>query len=160
MTLFFDVLLDDFVGHVAARHAEVPACPQMASPELLSQMWKLTHQFVGTLPFQHLEQTTNGQARRHTHEQMDVIAGDVPFHDRNFMRAADFPDQFTDPCANFTSHDGFAVLRHPDDVQMNTKNSVRAMSVFCHEDRLYHARENLLKSSPKGEGFNPPRGGQ
>jgi hypothetical protein len=45
-------------------------------------------------------------------------------------------------------------------VQVNAKNSVRAVSVFCHDDRLYHAPENLLKSSPKSKGFNPPRWGQ
>src|SRR5215210_5639400 len=98
MVLLFDVLLDDFVGHVAARNAKVSPCPHVAAPELLSQVWKLMHQFVGTLPLEHLEQPTNCDPWRHTHEQMNVIAGDMPFHDRHFVSAADFADQFSQSC--------------------------------------------------------------
>ena len=160
MTLFFDILLDDVIGHVPRTDTEVAACPEVSAPELLSQMWELTHQLVGTLPFQHLEQSADRQTRWHAHEQMNVVSRHMPFHDRHFMRAADFADQFTDSCANLTSHHGLTVLRDPDDVQVNAKNSMRAMSVLCHDHRLYHAPENLLKSSPEGEGFNPPRWGQ
>jgi hypothetical protein len=160
MTLFFDVLLDDFIGHVAARNAKVSARPEMATPEFLSQVWKLMHQLVGTLSLEHLEQPTNGQTRRHAHEQMNVIAGDVSFHNRDFVRAAYFADQLSKSCAYFTSHHWFAILRDPNDVEVDAKNSVCAMPIFCHGLRLYHALENLLKSSPKGEGFNPPRWGQ
>ena len=160
MTLFFDVLLNDFVSDVAAGNAKVASRPEVASPELLSQMWELTHQLVGTLPFQHLEQPANRQTWRHAHEQMNVVAGDVPFHNRDFVSTADFADQLSESCANFTSHHGFAILCDPDDVQVDAKNRVCAMPIFCHGKGLYHARENLLKSSPKGEGFNPPRWGQ
>ena len=136
MTLFFNILLDDFIGDVAAADTEIPSCPEVASPELLSQMWKLMHQLVGTLPFQHLKQPTDGQTRRHAHEQMNVVAGDMPFHNRDFMSAADFADQLTESGANFTSHDGFAILCDPDQVQVNAKNSVCAMPVVCHGLRL------------------------
>ena len=132
MTLFFDVWLDDLVGHIAARHAKVSAGPEVASPELLSQMWELMPQLVRTLPFQHLNEPADSQARRHAHEQMKVIAGDMPFHDRDFMRAADFADQFTQSCADFTPPDGFAILRDPDEVQVNAKNRMRAMPIVCH----------------------------
>ena len=133
MTLFFDVLLDDFVGDVATRNAKVSARPHVATPELLSQMWKLMHQLVRTLPLEHLEQPTDGHSRWHTDEQMNVIAGDMPFHDRHFRSAADFADQLSEPCANFTTHDWLTIFRDPDDVQMNAKDCMRAMSVFCHE---------------------------
>src|SRR5688500_5955847 len=113
MTLFFDVLFDDFIGDVAATDTEIPSCPEVASPEFLSQVWKLVHQFVGTLPFQHLEQAADGQTRWHAHQQMNVVAGDVPFHNCDFRSAADFPDQFTQTCANFTTHHWFTILCHP-----------------------------------------------
>ena len=160
MTLLFNVLLDNFVGDVAAANAKISARPEVAAPELLSQMWKLVHQLVGTLPFQHLEQPTDALAWRHAHEQVNVVARDMPFHNRDFVSAADFADQLTESGADFTTHDWLTILRDPDDVQVNTKNRVRAVPIFCHGCALYHAAENLLKSSPKGEGFNPPRWGQ
>ena len=132
MTLFFDVLLDDFVGDIATTDAKVSACPEVASPEFLSQVWKLVHQLVRTLPFQHLEQPTDGQTRRHAHEQMNVIAGDMTFHNCDFVSAADFTDQLSKSGANFTSHDGLAVLCNPNQVQVNAKNRVRAMPIVCH----------------------------
>ena len=123
-------------------------------------MWELVHQLVGTLPFQHLEKTTNRQTRRDAHQQMNVVACDMPFHNRDFVCAADFADQLSEPGADFAAHDWLTILRNPDDVQMNAKNSMCAMPIICHGLGLYHASENLLKSSPKGEGFNPPRWGQ
>lgn len=157
MTLFFDVLLDDFVGDVPRTDTEVSARPHVAAPELLPQMWKLLHQLVAALAFQHLEQSRNRQAWRHAHEEVDVVARYMTFHDGDFVSAADFADQFSESRTYFTSHHWFTILRDPDDVQVDAKNSVRAVPIFGHGVRLYHARENLLKSSPKGEGFNPPR---
>ena len=132
MALFFDVLLDGFVRDVAATDTKVAARPQVTPPEFLSQMWKLLHQFVGTLPLQHLEQPTDGQARRHAHEQMDVIARDVPFDDRHFMSAADFSYQFSDSRADFSAHHGFAILCNPNNMQMDAKDCMRAVPIFCH----------------------------
>ena len=132
MTLFFDVLLNNFVGDVATADTEIPSCPEVAAPELLSQMGKLVHQLVRTLPFQHLEQPTDVQTRRHALEQMYVIACHMTFLNRDFVSAADFADQLSKSGADFTSHDGFAILCHPDDVQVNAKHGVRAMSIVCH----------------------------
>jgi hypothetical protein len=39
--LFGDVLRNDVVGHVAGTTAKVSASPQVSSPELLLQVWKL-----------------------------------------------------------------------------------------------------------------------
>ena len=95
MTLFFDVLLDDFVSDVATTNAKVSACPQMAAPEFLSQVRELTHQLVGGLTFEHLNESADRDFGRHAHEQMNVVACHMPFHDRYLMDAADFADQFT-----------------------------------------------------------------
>ena len=132
MTLFFDVLLDNFIGDVATRDAKVAARPQVAPPELLPQVRKLMHQLVRTSPLEHLEQPTNRHARRHAHEQMNVVAGDMSFHDRHFMRAADFADQLSEPRADFTSHHWFTILRDPNDVQVDAKDCMRAVSIFGH----------------------------
>jgi hypothetical protein len=136
MTLFFDVLLDGFISHIAARYTKVSACPDVASPELLSQVWKLLHQLVATLPLEHLEQAADRDSWRHAHKQMNVVARHMPFDNGDFLASADFADQFSQSRANFTSDDGFAILRHPDNVQVDAENRVCAMPILCHARTL------------------------
>jgi len=132
MLLLFDVLLDDFIGHVAARHAEVPSGPHVPPPELLAQVRELTHQLVRTLPFQHLQQPTNRDLRWNRDEQMHVIFRDVPLDDRDFLITANFADQFPQPRAHFPGHDWLAVLGDPNQVQVNLEGRVRAAPVILH----------------------------
>ncbi len=132
MALLFDVLFDDFVGDVAATHAEVAARPQMASPELLSQMWKLVQHLVRRLAFQHLDEPADGHLRWHRDEQMHMIFRDVPFHNRYFQVTADFAQQLSESQSDFATHHGLAVLCDPDEVQMDTKDRMRAVAVICH----------------------------
>jgi hypothetical protein len=56
----------------------------------------------------------------------------VPFHNRDFLAAANFADQFSETCANFTSHDWFTILRDPNNVEVDAKNGVCAMPILCH----------------------------
>jgi hypothetical protein len=42
-------------------------------------------------------------------------------------------------------------------MQVNFKNCVRATSIFFHPPTLSYRRANVLKLSPKGEGFDPPK---
>ncbi len=137
MILLLNVLRDDFVRDISRTNAEVPARPPVPSPEFLSQMCKLVHQLERTLPFQHLEQTADGHLRRDTHEQMDMVFRDVPFHDRDFVVAADFANQFSDSQPDFTCQHRLAVLRDPDDVQVNLERSVRAAPVIFHGGASY-----------------------
>ena len=132
MTLFFDVLLNDFVPHIAARHAKVSARPHVPTPELLPQVWKLMHQLVATLPFQHLKQAADRYSWRHADKQMNVVAPNMSFDNGHFLASANLADQFPESGANFTTHDGLAILRDPDNVQVNAENRVRAVPIFCH----------------------------
>ena len=160
MVLLLNVLLDGLVRDVARTDAEVSTRPHVPPPELLPQVRKLTHHLVRCLPFQHLEQATDGHLRWNRDEQMHMIFRDVPFDNRDFLVTADFSNQLSQTGADLARHDWLAVLGDPDQMQVNAKNRVCAMPILCHGDELYHAPENLLKSSPKGEGFNPPRWGQ
>jgi hypothetical protein len=45
-------------------------------------------------------------------------------------------------------------------MQMNFENRVRPMTIFLHPQTLSCCHLNVLKLSPKGEGFNPPKMGQ
>jgi len=137
MILLFNVLRDYCVRHVAATDAEVPARPHVTTPEFLPQVCKLVHQLERILPFQHLEQTADCHLRRNRDEQMDMIFRDVPFHDRDFVVAADFADQLSDPQPDFTCQHWLAVLRDPDDVQVNLERGVRAAPVIFHGGASY-----------------------
>ncbi len=138
MALLFDVFFDDFIRDVTRTDAEVAARPQVASPELLPQVWKFMHHLVGRLTFQHLHQSADGHLWRQAEEQMHVVAGDVPFDNRHFRVAADFADQLTESETYFTRHHGLAVLRHPDDVQMDAKDRMCAVPIVGHRANLSH----------------------
>lgn len=137
MILLLNVLRDDFVSDISRTDAEVPARPHVPPPELLSQMRKFMHQLEGTFPFQHLEQTPDCHLRRDTHEQMHMVTRDVPLHNRDFMVATDFADQFSGSQTNFTRHHWLTVLCHPDEVQVNLEGGVRAAPVVLHDGASY-----------------------
>lgn len=141
MALFFDVLLDDFICHVAATDAEVAARPDVAPSEFLSQMRELMHQLVRTLPLEHLQQSANSQAWRHAHEQVNVVARHVTFHDGDFVRTTDFADQLSNSCPDFPTHHWVTVLRDPDDVQVDAENCMRAVPIFCHGAQFIMGRK-------------------
>ena len=42
-------------------------------------------------------------------------------------------------------------------VQMYLENRVSTVSIFLHPQTLSYCQLNVLKLSPKGEGFNPPK---
>lgn len=150
MTLLLNVLLDDFVGDVAARHAEVPSGPHLPPLELLSQVRELVHQLVGTLPFQHLEQPADGDLRQNRDEQVHVILRDVPFDDRDLLVATDFAEQLSEPQPDFARHDRLAVLGHPDQMKVYLERSVRRAGNLSWR-RILHDRRGtaqMLKPSP------------
>jgi len=141
MVLIGDVLFDDFIGDVARADAEVAARPQMSPPELLLQMRELVQQFVRTLPLEHLHEATDGDSRRHADEEMDMVFRDVSFHDRDFVRAADFAEQFSDPQPDFTAHHWLAILRDPDQVQVDAKDRMCAVPIIRHAPNLARGRK-------------------
>jgi hypothetical protein len=156
MILLLDVLHYHFICHVATAATKVSSRPDMASPELLSQMWKLSQQLVGSLPFQPLQQSADRHLRRDTYKQMNVVSRYVSFHYRHFVARADFSNQVSHSQADLTRERRTAVFGRPNDVQMYLENSVSATPVIFHEATLARPA-NLLKPSPKGEGFDPPR---
>ncbi len=132
VALILNVLFDNFVRYVAARNAEVSTRPDMATPEFLLKMWELLHQLEGTLPLERLHEPADGDARREAHEQMNVIFRDVPLDNRHLVVAADFADQFPNSEADLPGHGRLAVLRDPDDVEVDAEDCMRAVPVLSH----------------------------
>lgn len=141
MALIGNVLFDDFIGDIARTDAEVAARPQMSPTELLLQRRELMQQFVGTLPLEHWHQATDGDARRHADEELNMVFRDVSFHDRHFVRAADFAEQCSDPQPDFTAHHWLAILRHPDQVPVEAKDRMCAVAIFRHALNLARGRK-------------------
>jgi hypothetical protein len=156
MILLLDVLHYYFICHIAAAATKVSSRPDVSAPELLSEVRELLQQLVGRLPFQPLQQSADRHLWRDAHEQMNMIARDVPFHYGHFVACTYLSNQVSHSEANFACKSRATIFRCPDNMQMNLENSVSATPVIFHEATLARL-ENLLKPSPKGEGFDPPR---
>ena len=154
--LALDVGLDGLIGYVAAAAAEVAAGPQVAPPERPPQVGKLGEQVVRGPPLQPLDQAASRDLRRARHEEVDVVSGHVPFENLHLLLPADLPDEFADPQADFARQDRLAVFGHPHKVEVDHEHGVGPLAVV-HATILPQA---LLKLSPEGEGFNPPKWGQ
>jgi hypothetical protein len=74
--LLFQVLYDDFVRHIPAAGHEVSSCPQVPTPELLSDVLELHHQFARTLALDVLHDLAGRQVRRTGQQDMDMVTGD------------------------------------------------------------------------------------
>lgn len=156
MILLLDVLHYHFIRHVATAATKVPARPDMSPPELLLQVRELLKQFVGCFAFQPLQQSRNRHLWRYADKQMYVVARDVAFHNGHFVGRAYLSNQVSDSEADFASENRTPVFGRPDNVQMNLEDGMRTTTVIFHAATLAW-QANLLKPSPKGEGFDPPR---
>jgi hypothetical protein len=61
-----------------------------------------------------------------------VVLRHLPFHDLHLMLSANVPDQIAHSRRYLSTQRWPPVLRYPDQMQMDLKNSMRAVSVFCH----------------------------
>ena len=156
MILLLDILHYHFICHIATAATKIPSRPDVPPPELLSQVRKLRQQLVGRLPFQPLQQSTDCHLRRDTYKQMNVIARDVSFHYRHFVARAYFSNQVSHSQTDFARERRAAVFGRPNDVQMYLEDGMSAAPIIFHAATLAW-QQNLLKPSPKGEGFDPPR---
>jgi len=160
MSLIRYIFCYHLIGHVPATTAEISPRPHMAPPKLLLQMRKIPQQLVRRLSLQPLDHPANRHLWWYRHEQMHMILPYMPFHDRHFVLSADLSNQISRPRRHFSRQRWSTIFRRPDQVQMNFENSVGSAPIFFHPHTLPQLRENVLKPSPKGEGFNPPRMGQ
>lgn len=88
---------------------------------------------------------------------MDVIFGDMSFDNQHICFSTYLSNNFSQSCANFCSEHWTAILCDKDDVQMPFKYGVCTKFDML---KIQHTLKHLLKSSPEGEGFDPPSRGQ
>ena len=160
MTLIRYIFRNHLVGHISAATAEISSRPQMSPPKLLLQMRKLPHQLVRRLPLQPLYQTADRYLRRYRHKQMQMVFRHMSLEDRHFMLPADLPDHIPHSRCNFSRQRPSTIFRRPYQMHMDLEYRVCSAPIFLHPHTLPQRPQILLKPSPKGEGFNPPRLGQ
>ena len=160
MTLTLNILRHHFIRDISTAAAKIPSRPDMPTPKLLLQMRKLLQQLVRRLPFQPLYQPADRYLRRYRYKNMHVIFRNVPLHDRYLFIPTNLSDQFTYPSRHFPGQGWPSVLRHPHQVQVYFEYAVRPSPILFHTPYLPQPYQCMLKPSPKGEGFNPPRLGQ
>jgi len=90
-------------------------------------------------------------------QMMNMIFRHMPLHDRHFVLTTYLPYQISHSRCHFFRQCWTPILRRPYYVQMNLENRVRAVSIFLHPKTLSYCELNVLKLSPKAEGFDPPK---
>src|SRR6516162_5136093 len=145
-----NVLRNHFLRHVARTAAEVSPRPQVATPELLLDMWKLGHQLVRRLPFQPLQQPTDRYLRRYGYEKVHVVSGYVPLHNRDLVLRTDVADQVPYPRRHFPTQSWPPIFRYPYQMQMDLEYGMRAVSVVWHPSSLICSARAEAVASRRG----------
>ena len=153
MGLLRNVRLDDLVGDVATAAAEIPSSPDMAAPKPLPQVRKFGEETIGAFPFHPLDQATDGDVWRDRHHDMDMVRRDMALENVYPGLLAFLADDGADPFGNLTAQHLMAILGDPDDMEVDGKCRMGAMTIVTH---ALQSTKNLLKLPPKGGGFAPP----
>jgi len=171
LTIYFEIVISimtlvryifgyHLVAYVAATATKISPCPQVATPKLLLQMPKLAQHLVQTLTLQPLYHSADRYLRGYRYKQMHMIFRHMTLHDRHFVLPTYLSYQIPHSRCHFPRQRWSPILRRPYYVQMYLENRVGAVSIFLHPQTLSYCELNVLKLSPKGEGFNPPKMGQ
>ena len=132
MTLVLDVSLNHVIGNVSAAATEVPSSPKVPTPESFAQMRELVEQDVRATTLDALHQLANFDLRWNRHHQMNVIPGNMPLQNADVQLIADTPGDFSNPVPYGAREHRLPVLRNPHNVQVDSKDGVRAFSVISH----------------------------
>jgi hypothetical protein len=86
-----------------------------------------------------------------------MVPRNVSLQDLYILLTAHLTDYLAHSVSDLPDHHGLAVLCRPDDMQVDVEHRVRSVTV-AHPVTL--PPYFMLKLSPEGEGFNPPKVGQ
>src|SRR6185369_873361 len=105
----FDLFLSDRTN----RATKIAACPQMLSPVSFFEQGKLILQLTGRHPFDELSNLSWREGRWTRHHQMNVVAADMTFQDRNFAASTDLSDDLSCAFCRLSAQHLITILRHP-----------------------------------------------
>ena len=149
--LFRDVFSDHRIGDGARGHGEVPAGPQVTAPELFAEVRELFEQHAGADPLEPLDDLADTLVRAVGDQEVDMVACDLPRDDVEFMLHRYLAEKVADAESHRPDEDRSAVLRDPDQVDLEVKFAVRSSPVVSHATILPHRRTRL-----KARGFHHP----
>ncbi len=146
-----DVFFDHLVCDGPRGHCEVAAGPQVAPPELLAQVWELFEQHAGADPFEPLHNLADALMRAVGNQEVDMVACHLPGDNGQFTFHRDFPEEVAHPEGHRPDENRLAVLRDPDEVDLEVIFAVRPTPVAWHATILPHPGTRL-----KARGFHHP----
>jgi len=111
--LLFDVCHDRFIGDVTTGGDEVPASPQVPTPELFLEVSEFLQQFTRALALDVLHDLTRREIRWTRQQHMNVIPRNGALQNLDVVRTADFANQFAKSHPYRTRQYRLAILRHP-----------------------------------------------
>ena len=79
-----------------------------------------------------MHQPADCDLRRDRYQKVHVIFAHVPLQDEDVQSSANLADQIPDSMTNYPHQHRFAILRHPDQVQVDLEYAVRTMTVLVH----------------------------
>jgi len=149
--LLGDVLSDHLVGDGTRGHREIAAGPQVAPPELLPQVGEFFEQHAGADPFEPLHNLADALMRGVANQKVDMVACHLPRDDGQFPFHRDFAQEIAYPEGHRAHENRSAVLRDPDEMDLEVILAVRATPIAWHATTLPHPRTRL-----KARGFHHP----
>src|SRR5262249_27948692 len=149
-----NVLRNHFIGHVPARTDEVAPGPPVLAPELLAQTTAFVQQVMGAFALNGLHHAARSQVGRYAQEQVHMVGPYVARHHLNVVAPTNLADQVPHLLGNLAPQDRLAGLGGEDEMVVQLIDSVGGSTVRAH---ARHRTASLLKASPEGEGFRPPR---
>ena len=149
--LLSDVLSDHLVGDGARGHREIAARPQVAAPELFAQVGELFEEHAGADPLEPLHDLAHTLMRAVAKQEVDMVACHLPRDNGQFPFHRDFAQEVAHAEGHRPHEYRLAVLRDPDQVDLEGIFAVRLSSVAWHATILPHPRTRL-----KARGFHHP----
>ena len=154
--LFFDVLLDEFVGDGTAGDGAVPSRPEVPSPEDFGQMGVVAEKCVGALALDVLHYVADGEFWRIGDEEVDVIRGDLPGEDVDINLGAEPTYKISHRLSKLTSEHPLPVFGYPDEMHLQIVFGVAAGVIRPHHGSNSSAAYLGSEGPPKGGGLYLP----
>ena len=133
------IFLHRLFRDVARAPRAVSYCPEVTAPISLAQGRVLFLKPAARPPLHPLDQVTERLRRRVLDVHMDVVFAHHAFEDAHVLGVADLHEQVPASHLDVTCEHFVAVLRDPDDVRRQSRDSVPAMPILFHGRDFYHA---------------------
>ena len=117
--LSFNILLDNFVCHIAAAAAEIAPRPKMPAPACFPKMRIFTEKLMRCLALDPLHKTADRHLRRNRDKQVDmVLRRHMPLDYLNIFLPTNLPDHVSDAQRHSVCQKFFAVFCDSHQVQV------------------------------------------